>query len=390
MKKASAEMTIKWIFALIAGGFILFFFMNFYEGYKATAEEKAMVDIKIKLNNILGNAQGHPYTIIPFPVAETQLSYDDCTTGLYMNNNRNLRMQLGDLFTFNTITTQTNELLLFVLPFKLPFQITNFIYLTSPDIRFVFLKSGDSQDVLNTLLDPRTNKIFVPGGKVQTLITDEFAADGNKISELGNLLSDNYYKTIFVLDKKMEDNEKFTGTMPTTFSNMDNVNILRIDPDPNKNSGKVELTTYRKTKNGDQTKKQTAYYIDESTLIGAILSDDLELYNCTLANAFVRMGGMLDILEKRCESIYKGYEQIKNDATPNLPLTCNDYETIYDSSFGCGSAVSDMSNNIKNGDLSTSTTRANIRDSAHSELYADSLYYVNNLQAKNKDCPLIY
>ena len=174
-KKASAESTIKWIFALIAGGIILSFFMNIYSNHKAVAVEEALVDIRMKLNNILANAQGHPNTVIPFTVTDINLKYGRCTKGycLYMNDNKRMNLQLSDLFTFHNLFTYSERLLLFTSPFYMPYKITNFIYITSPDILFVFLSKKkdrdkiDEEDITVKLLNERYNKVFK--GEIPTI-----------------------------------------------------------------------------------------------------------------------------------------------------------------------------------------------------------------------------
>ena len=118
-----------WIFILVAGAILLIFFVSFAFKYKALQEEKLNIEILVNLDRSLTNLQSSPFTTIDeikLPV-ELEVSCNNLIVNdkKYVNNNF--------LFSPNKLK---NKMLILYKQFSMPFKITEFYYLISPDKKF--------------------------------------------------------------------------------------------------------------------------------------------------------------------------------------------------------------------------------------------------------------
>ncbi len=395
-RRASAEGVIKWIFVLFAGGIIMLFFMNAYSNYKATADRQALIDVTIKLTNILANAQGNPNTLFRLEIKDVQLTYSDCSKGLFLNGDPGLAVRLGSVFAPTTLKSVGNEYDLFVLPFMYPFRVTNFVYMTSPDIAYLFLKrDSDSTGAIAYLMDNRDGYGF-PKAITQFTIGygdnnhPDKTGDTNLLinTNLPSLRNNNYYE-IRIVDDANDIDPRFMQNIPLN-SSFSGSRIIeyRIDRIGSAD-GYVEMYEWEKDKStGTYTPKDlgSVPFLDKSTLFGAIFSDSPQLYNCTLDDALTRYQSLLSIYYQRCDALGKELTY--------MPTTCQNVQGLYGA---CMSAINAINTTIS-GALKANAISNQDLANLYKEIFAQgaptastaSLSELNDNYAKNKDCPLIY
>ncbi|MEM4755690.1 MAG: hypothetical protein QW594_01000 [Candidatus Woesearchaeota archaeon] len=394
-KKADVEGVIKWVFVLFAGGIILFVFLQVYNNFKETAEKEAMVDVTIKLNNILSNAQGNPNTVFTITLRDAELFYDDCKKGLYLNNNRNLRIPLQHLFAPAHLHSFTEEYFLFVMPFSYPFRSANTVFLTSPDVIYIFfINQTNPSTVIKDFFNERKGMVF-PDRLTYYVFGYNYTEDRN--GQVG--LKTKMTQAIEQLDAENRDSAVFIMNSDDVPNNLEiriekkiktPIKVKYLAKEEGKDYGYVLMANMKKT--GDRfilEERQGALWFDRATMFGTIISDNAEIYNCTIATMLQRYHHQLDIYKKRCEKLYDYYEFLDSQ---QLPFTCKDYE-LYAACQDTITAIQMLIANYPQQQQSFSVADIELLYEyafITQDLITPSLKHLSEEYAKNKECPLIY
>ena len=332
-KKAVIELQFNWIFILIAGAVILFFFVRIVTEQKKASDNQISSEILVDLETILTGAKVSTGTvnIVSMPNTEVRFDCDAYHVG-------NLKIDIKDKVVFSTDVIKGRKLITWALDWSVPFTVTNFLYLTHPEVRYIIVGGSTFADDIYSLL-PSDQEI----DKEQKTSTN-----------IGSVVDENNYRVKFVFVGNSYDPNNYNSVL-SKFSRLSNSEVKAIwVKGSNLNSG--EIYFYEKgATSWELESSQPTHYLKKESLIGAIFSHDLVNYNCAMDKAFERL--------KIIASIYQGRA---------------------DELDGCSGIYGDASGHF--GDIASAATSENIGNIQSAESSLKDL----NRQAQLKSCVLLY
>ena len=295
-RNAQVEAQFNWIFILIVGGLILAFFTVIVLKQKSASETKLSGKITKQLNTILVGAGISPGTaqVIPIPKTAIRFTCNDYYIG-------SASQRLGSRVVFAHSDIKGTKLVTWALDWNMPFKIANFLYISSPSVRYVFV------------YDPPANKVIASKyySKMPAKFTKELV-DTNTYAALKDMKHD-HVRFIFFTSAippstpQALSKVEMSGlqVLITTASAADTVNFIKIDGTAlNPSLNKIQFTT-------------------SEALFGAVISDSEDTYKCLMLRAFKRLNIVAQIYQKKfnllaptftgtnCEGFYKNNAYFK-------------------------------------------------------------------------------
>ncbi len=288
-KAQEAETQFKWIFVLIAGAVIIGFFSIVVIKQKASSETSISAKLTQQLNTVLTGSKVTAGTFqeIDTPKFSVEFSCNDYYVG-------DISKRLNNKIVFAPEKIEGRMINTWTLEWNAPYKVANFLYITNPDIRYVFVVEESLKDLsffeqLNTSLPVKLNRNF------NILTYDE-----DPESEYSTLKprAETHTRFIYLTE------EKFTPKIPPLFSGRE-VSGLLILPiyagtgDINnlvflKNDG--DELVVRELQDSTFTKIR---YLDNPTLYGAIFSTNPDTYVCTLNKAWLQWNVMSEVISEK-------------------------------------------------------------------------------------------
>ena len=230
-KKGVIELQFNWIFILIAGAVILIFFGYLVTTIRGTAEEKTSTTVLSNLETILTGAGVSTGTInfIKLPKSEVEISCERFSIG-------DLRRTIESDVIFAPRKIKGRDLMTWTLEWAVPYRVNNFLYLTSPQVRYVLVFDGtfgsNSESLMlkiNESLPEEINK---------EIVKTSGAASFPLYSSIKDL---NNYEVRFIFF-----NLDPTITIPSELSNMNDKDVTALKIDASLIEGVGVLTFYQK------------------------------------------------------------------------------------------------------------------------------------------------
>ena len=276
-KKAQIEVTFNWFYVLIAGGVILLFFAGIIVKQQVSAEKDLSTDLVRIMESIFTGAgvseQTKNLDINLGGLADYTL-YFDCEKlqgkgglGVYGIKDMESKVENNIDPLFAPLELKTPRLMLWSLPYKLPFKVQDFLFVTSPNIQFFVI--GDDPfktELLKSTLELNNFKEIMDfseisaGKDLQIRIVD---LDGQAV-KANDLLPDNF------------DNLNPNLITAVSFKLLNQAEYFKVQSGRWISSGKVNLISLR----GDE--KPAAKY-------GAIFAGSPEVYECNMQKALQRL-----------------------------------------------------------------------------------------------------
>ena len=146
MRKGQLDVQFNWIFVLIAGAVILALFFKVAATQRQLSEDKSAIRLQNDFDAITNAALQSKDTIqtVPLPNIGLRFSCADCACT--MNFGR-FTLPFGDRSIFAPASVQGTEAKLWVLDWKVPFRVTNFLYVTNDQDK-IFLIADDPEDAV--------------------------------------------------------------------------------------------------------------------------------------------------------------------------------------------------------------------------------------------------
>ncbi len=259
--KKSFEIQFNWIFVLVIGAIILLFFAVIIFKQKGISEASSKNIVLQDIQAIINGASVSTDTsnIITIPSSNIEISCSKISIGKFSKQYQNLVMFAPALIKGDKLVTQT-------LTYSVPYRATNFLYMASPQMRYILV--GDST------LAKEAKKILPSGLNVENYTTYQ--------SSLG-IKNLNNYKVRFVV---FESLNLQISNVPQALEKMPDSDVTAIKINGNEEKGTTDF--YQKEKNLWKLKGNAAY-VGKQALIGAIYTDSGELYECNFKNALSRL-----------------------------------------------------------------------------------------------------
>src|SRR3989344_9102992 len=157
-KKGVVEVQFNWIFILIAGALILLFFTTIILKQKSSTETKIDISLVSSLQSIISGSGtvSKLADIKTLPRISVGFDCDSFSIG-------DLRQSVGKDIVFSPDFLDGRNLVIRTWDWNIPFRITNFLYLTVPQVRYIFVEDGSYEsdnlrDILMEALPPTTIK----------------------------------------------------------------------------------------------------------------------------------------------------------------------------------------------------------------------------------------
>jgi len=146
-KKAQIELTFHWIYIAIAGAVILLFFFSIIVKQKQVSEERLTTEVVGIMDSILAGAGVSEKTknFIDASGLSDYSLYFDCEAGVgeFGIEDRPARTQNSIDPVFAPRTLKSHRIIVWSLPYRLPFKVIDFLMITSSSNKYYVLGSGD-------------------------------------------------------------------------------------------------------------------------------------------------------------------------------------------------------------------------------------------------------
>lgn len=269
-KRGVIEIQFNWIFVLVVGAMIIIMFMSFISKQQGIHELSTSIFAANSLGSIFfGYGNKDISTVVGIPESKIDFNCDSFSIN-------GVSKQLGTLNFFSPSHLETNKLNLLSLGLGLPYRVANFIYITSPDVRYIFI--GNS-DFARKVFEKVRGKINVDGFTSMQAIEDE---------------NDAAVRIIFFGQEPEVPEDLRDAENPIT--------SLRVDGD--EDNGTVEFFDFS---DGKFEPRGKSNYIREASLFGAVFSDDIERYNCVMEKGFNKLRIISQIYKERTNNITQQY-----------------------------------------------------------------------------------
>ena len=326
-KKGFMEMQFNWIFIIITGALILILLAEIIVNQKDASKLSADVSILKNLDAILTNLESGAGTVNVVKMPKTRIEFR--CDGYSVDGN--LKQRNG-MSIFSPSVLEADSIVLMAMSWNVPYKAANAVYLVNPDTRYIFI--GDS-DFSRRIFWNMPSIVRADGYTHVGIVQDE---------------NDANIRIIF-----FNQNPEF----PKSLYKMNNKFITALKINGNEDTGTIE---FLKAEDNKFIPQGASYYIREGTLLGAIFSDNMEIYECVMENMFKKLNVVSQIYERRANTLRLMYER-------------QECEKFYDT--GSIKAIKEDSSLFSQSSIS------------HIEVNAKNLE-LQNRQAQLISCPLIY
>jgi len=290
MKKAAISIQFNWLFVLIAGAVILLFFFSIVQWQKKSSESKIDVAVLTNLDAILTGVRTTEYStnVVTIPKSEISFDCDNYYIGSTKKPIKGSIIFAPGLISGTKILTQT-------LSWSMPFKIANFLYLTSPQIRYILVYDPaltPSKNLLTDINKSLPTKYMLIQGQTEIAMNKEI---WNK-SYVKNVQDENNYKVKFIFF-----NTGYTNLALTNLQRMPDKDVTAIEVnEPN------TINFYQKG-GPSFIYTGTSYYLGKEALIGAIFSENSEMFNCSIQKGFAQLEITSQIYRNRSYDLMNYY-----------------------------------------------------------------------------------
>jgi len=269
LKRGMIGLQFNWIFILVSGAIILILFTGIVMNQKDTSKITTNTLILRNLVTILSSSEVSTGTTYSIKLPKTKIKYECNKFSI-----DGISKQIDGMNVFAPSALVSNNIISMTLDWNIPYKVTNLIYLTNPSIRYVFVSDNFAKDIHDAL----------PSG-----------------------VSKDYYNNLNAIKNKNDDEVRivFFGQVPAFPSSLEGAKVTALGVNGVKDKGSVEFFDVEDNK---FVNKGKSYYIRESILLGAIFSDDIEIYECVMKNVFEKLNVVSQVYERKTDSLMLMYK----------------------------------------------------------------------------------
>ena len=325
------EIQFNWAFIVIVGAFILVFFSGIAIYQKSVSEKRYA-------NNVLNQLESMfvSYGVISSSVSNLTLGnlevIFDCEN-CYCNFRTSLDKEsqgrsYKDAIIFAPRSIKGRKMMVLAEPWNAPFKVANFIYVTSPEVLYVFVYNKSDQMSISM------KEKFSGDYNILASITKDFI----DYTSLAAYKYNNNYKTRFVflgiVPSKAKVNNSFIGK---------DFSAVYIEP-ASDFSNKARIAFYSSDSNGFRQVGKQSYILGDASAYAAIFSEEQEAYDCNMDKAVERISRLGILYSKRSEMIadsfgngscanihrYSGFQMLANlsSFSSNVSQISNAWKSI--------------------------------------------------------------
>lgn len=269
--KKGLTMQLHWIFILVAGGIILVFFFSIAGKQKALSDDKLSLSLVSSVDSIFDMADASESTSQFISIPKDGLSFSCSDSCDCFFSSGSARRSFGSSLIFSESFIDSSQAVVWSLPWKVPFRVANFLYVTNPETRkiVVFDDSSFAVDLKKKLMNVLPDNIFFEFLSVSDFygVSDD-GSSSIRVFFLG--------RTSPFLPQSLRDSDvSLVGITPQTINFYDYVD------------GSVVAEGFFN------------YPSDMSWILAALFSEDEDMFVCEMKSAFERLNFVADIFHKR-------------------------------------------------------------------------------------------
>lgn len=328
-KRGIIEVQFNWIFVLIAGFIIFLFILSIVFFQQKNANDKLSIELSGKIGTSLRGKEQLPntYNEISIPRSTINFYCDEDLQATFKIDGSSTREQLPVEIIFSDNSVSSNTLQVWTQDFDLPFIVTRFMYLSTPQNAIIIYHDDSTLDYAKNIysdLPSNTTKILADSSDIS-----------QKISNYAN------YKIVC-----------FNSICPPGHD------YLKISPN---NANMYSYGNLEFHKNGVSNAGSSSHYLTSASLFGAIFSNDKDYYECEMNRAFSQF------------EIKKSLHEVRLNILQSELSGLECANVI----FGAQASLSEAVNGMNLGNVS--------------QLYLYSQHLtVSNSDLQFKACPLVY
>lgn len=315
-KKAQIQITFHWIYVLIAGTVILLFFFSLVAKQKTVSEENLANDLLQVMESIFSGASVSESTknIIDTSGLTNYQLYFSCDEGVgeYGIKDTSSRIQDSVYPIFAPLEVQSSQLLLWSLPYELPFKVMDLLMIASANTKYILLGDADFAAAFQHAV-PELDVVISSENNL-----DSLAVGRNTKIRLIDL--DNVFvsRTVPINMQQLDDSQVSAVAFSTSSDRMNQV----VDFYQKQGSSWQKLNR-RSIPLIDLKKDRSTF---SPTKIAAIFAGDADSYSCSMQKVFKRLGYLNVIYAQKINDLEEYYQQ-----NPSLreSQTCENYINKY-------------------------------------------------------------
>lgn len=301
-KKSQVEVTFNWVYILIAGAVILLFFVGIVAKQKKVSDENLSIEVGQILSSILQGASVSEKTrsYIQLEGLADRTFFFNCEEGMtkfgLVDSPRWESNSIVPLFA--PVEIQTATLVLWSLPYFLPYKVMDFLFVTSVNTKYFLAGNGNgfAEEFFNAVEEDQSKF------KLNVVSLREDPNPGK-----------NFQVRVVYLDELEE--------LPSSFVNLADERVTAVHLDDKKAIYyQKEGSEWRKT---GETEILSLDEERDAAKYAAIFAADAEQYECNMQKAFLRLKLVTEIYTKKTELLGNYYEEQKN-VNPDYG-TCLEY-----------------------------------------------------------------
>lgn len=273
------ESVFKYIFAMIAGAFILLFFVNFAMKYISSEENVEAAELVSNFDNQLSI------------VSTSENGFKEHNLGL----ERDISFNRGRIVSGTAKKNSTNivyspkslqgvKILLWTKKWVFPYAIDSFYYMSNDKYKYVAISDETSQEFVDTLVKPKEGEIS-DSFKAVSFTFDKFQSQQSALSRSYSAFKK--VRIAYFSDNPSKDTIK---KLSSSMKNADVIVIKRADT----NDGEWSAGTV-------SFGQEEAIYVGLPMMIGAIFAEDFENYDFNLKRALGRFREVTGLYMKKAE-----------------------------------------------------------------------------------------
>ncbi|MEM4282214.1 MAG: hypothetical protein QXU88_00565 [Candidatus Woesearchaeota archaeon] len=275
-RKGQIEAPVSWIFILIAGAVILLFFFSTTIKLRDIAKQKLSITLLSNLDALISSSSVAKGTSQLLPIYDQQLVFECTQACLCELSVLGAKKPFKDRLIFAQQKVFGRNALFWALDWKEPFRIANFLYITDSSSKY-WLVGDSSSEPLKTI------KFLLPKN-----LSAEF------VDSTQNIKPGNFKKSRIVLfDKALDE------SLADSFPKASELTLLVV------NTQNKELKWYKRkgSKLEVLSNEGADNYKSIPHLLGAIFSDEPQLYACQQAASEDRKAAIKEIYVARVQKL---------------------------------------------------------------------------------------
>lgn len=297
-KKAQVEVTFNWVYVLIAGAVIILFFVGIAAKQKTSSEKTLSGDIVRIMESIFASAGASEKTKNIIDISGLadytfQFSCHDGVSEFNLKETESQRRQNAIDPVFSPAEIRATQLILWSLPYQLPFKITDFLFIGSSSTKYVVL--GDRDGFAEELMSE----------------TNEFNRE--QVTSLSEVDPGKNFQ-VHVLDLSGD----FYTRIPNDAIPIENPSLEKMDDD------KVTAVSFLSANQIQYYRKQGTVFVREhqnpvdilslegekdAARYAAIFATTAEIYKCNMQKALERLRKIIAVYQKKEEALNMYYQR---------------------------------------------------------------------------------